>query len=118
MKNRKLFFSLIAFFCIVITGGSYYVYQYPYQKSLAKEAITDYMDKQGVSDNDIEKIEYRKDTTQGGWIANVTFKSDPEYQYEYIYGKVAGNKNNNYVLLLVYQDNVSVQSGFKYKKLE
>ncbi|MBC1353817.1 hypothetical protein HB837_15510 [Listeria innocua] len=49
---------------------------------------------------------------QGGYIFNVIFKDDPAYTYEYIY------MPNNDMTLLVFKDNVGVDSGMKHEPLK
>ncbi|EBF5152575.1 DUF3139 domain-containing protein [Listeria monocytogenes] len=111
-KRKKILVLSLAIVGVLVIGGSFFLYTQSSHKKEANNQFESYTNKQGISPNDIEKKSMEKDYKQGGYILNVIFKDDPAYTYEYIY------MPNNDMTLLVFKDNVGVDSGMKHEPLK
>lgn len=82
----KKYLAILLTLIIGITGFFVYDnYFKPWKE--AEERINKYMVEQGISKDDISKItkEKAKKTSYKGIIYKVSYKNDPQYEYEYLY---------------------------------
>ncbi|GAA0124739.1 hypothetical protein UT300019_06410 [Clostridium sp. CTA-19] len=76
-KKKIIIFLLIIIFIAIWIFTSRYI---------AKKTIFDYMDRQGISRNDIVVEDFIRDWKCGGYIYDVAVKGeDPDIYYEYHY---------------------------------
>jgi uncharacterized protein YpmB len=76
----------------------------PYNWEKAEENINKYMVKQGISKDNISKItkEKAKKATYNGILYTVSYKNDPQYEYQYFYSDDYYALYINHVLLQIY----------------
>ena len=73
-----------------------WLYQFPVYKAFAQQRYERYAAEQGIPISDIETKRVFKDYLQGGYIIDVTYKSDPEHRYEYQYFLVNRRKSQTF----------------------
>lgn len=98
-RYRAILFVLI----IGITG--FFVYDYYFKPwNEAEKRINKYMIEQGVSKDDISKItkEKAKKASYEGIIYKVSYRDDPQYEYQYFYSEDYYSLYINNVLLQIY----------------
>lgn len=98
-RYRAILFVLI----IGITG--FFVYDYYFNPwNEAEKRINKYMIEQGVSKDDISKItkEKAKKASYEGIIYKVSYRDDPQYEYQYFYSEDYYSLYINNVLLQIY----------------
>lgn len=78
---------------------------------MAKDAIEQYIKKQGIHEDNILSKEYMKDYKQGGYEVSIELKNDPGLTYTYNWLKKRG------VVLLVSRGGAGMDSGMKYPPL-
>jgi hypothetical protein len=102
MKNYKVILLVL-----IIGFTGFFVYDNffrPYKWEKAEENINKYMVKQGISKGDISKItkEKSKKATYKGILYTVSYKGDPQYEYQYFYSDDYYALYINHVLLQIY----------------
>ncbi|MEG1132124.1 MAG: DUF3139 domain-containing protein [Romboutsia sp.] len=98
-KYRAILLVLI----IGITG--FFVYDNYFKPwNEAEKYINKYMEEQGVSKDDISKItkEKAKKATYDGILYKVSYKDDPQYEYQYFYSDDYYSLYINNILLQIY----------------
>jgi hypothetical protein len=101
----KKYLAILLVLIIGFTG--FFVYDNffrPYKWEKAEENINKYMVKQGISKDDISKItkEKAKKATYNGILYTVSYKDDPQYEYQYFYSDDYYTLYINHVLLQIY----------------
>ncbi|WP_071458515.1 DUF3139 domain-containing protein [Bacillus massilinigeriensis] len=81
MSKKKKAYTFITIVVAVLVV--FLIYVFPVQKYLAEKAIDQYMEKQGISEENIAKKETMKDYKSGGYLERVELKDDPGIIYEY-----------------------------------
>ncbi|EFM0818569.1 DUF3139 domain-containing protein [Listeria monocytogenes] len=111
MTKRKkiLVFSIIV--GIIVVLGGLFLYTQSTHKKEANNQFENYIAKQGLTNEDIQSKEMKKDSKQGGYIFTVVYKDDQGLTYEYTYVP------NNDMTLLVFKNNEGIDSGMKHKPL-
>lgn len=102
MKKYKVILLVL-----IIGFTGFFVYDNffrPYKWEKAEENINKYMVKQGISKGDISKItkEKSKKATYNGILYTVSYKGDPQYEYQYFYSDDYYALYINHVLLQIY----------------
>jgi hypothetical protein len=106
-KNKSFIFVIIILFV------GFLIYWYPVQKYMAKNAVEQYMEKQGISVDNVDGKHIMKDYKQGGYEIDVVLKDDPGLVYAYYW------RPKRAVVLIVYVDgNAGIDEGMKYPPLE
>ena len=100
MKKYKVILLVL-----IIGFAGFFVYDNyfkPWNK--AEECINKYMVKQGISKDNISKItkEKAKKATYNGILYTVSYKEDPQYEYQYFYSDDYYALYINHVLLQIY----------------
>ncbi|MEH6943052.1 DUF3139 domain-containing protein [Bacillus sp. JJ722] len=91
--KKTLMYSLIVIITVGVTSGVIFYYlNFPYQKKQAEQALEYYIEKQGISKENIKSKKIMKDYKQGGYTIDITFRDDPEVNYQYVYGNAHNNK--------------------------
>ena len=80
-KNRLIKWVLVIAGLIIIQ----IIYYYPFQRLLCRKAWKEYMDLQGVSEEDIDTYSMEKIPKVNGWQVTAKYKSDPDSIYKYLF---------------------------------
>lgn len=80
----------------------------------AESAFENYIEAQGVIENNIKSKEFNKNYKFGGYDITVTYKDEPSsYVYEYFY-----NAKTKKINLIVLDDGRSINEGIKYPPIK
>ncbi|WP_147533277.1 DUF3139 domain-containing protein [Bacillus marasmi] len=107
----KKIIILVSIISLVIIG--FLINCYPVQRSMADKAVQQYMDKQGISKDNIVGKNIMKDYKQGGYEIDIVLKDDPGLVYSYFW-----RKENGVVLLVFINGTAGIDEGMKYPPLE
>lgn len=101
MKKYK-----VILLALIIGFAGFFIYD-NYFKSWneAEKRITKYMVEQGISKDDISNItkEKVKKVSYNGILYKVSYKDDPQYEYQYFYSDDYYALHINHVLLQIYE---------------
>ncbi|MGJ7921751.1 DUF3139 domain-containing protein [Neobacillus sp. LXY-4] len=107
----KKIIIIVSIISLVIIG--FLVYWYPVQKGMAEKAVQLYMEKQGISQDNIDGKNIMKDYKQGGYKIDIVLKDDPGLVYSYFW-----RKEHGVVLLVFINGTAGIDEGMKYPPLE
>lgn len=117
----KKYIAILLVLIIGFTGFFIYTnYFKPWNE--AEKYINKYMVEQGVSKDDIDNItkEKAKKASYEGILYKVSYKEDPQYEYQYFYSDNYYALYVNHVLLQIYDlhDGHEVRANKELKKLK
>lgn len=92
MIKKKVLIPLIVIFIVVST---LIIFFYPVQKMLALKKFNEYIELQGVVEENIVKKKIAKNYTEGGYTIIVTYKDDPKHKYWYQYFLMTHRKHED-----------------------
>lgn len=115
MKSK--FKGIIPIFIAGIIVLSYFIYNFPIQKNLAKSNFSKYIECQGIPQSNIQSMNVLKDYKQNGYCIQVVYKDDPTLKYEYQYYIGSNTYENTFNIdLIVYEDNKQIDTIGKEAK--
>ncbi len=112
MKKILVILLIFTFFSII----TIYMYfsKVPGKLEEAESAFENYIEAQGVSENNIKSKEFNKNYKFGGYDITVTYKDEPSsYVYEYFY-----NAKTKKINLIVLDDGRSINEDIKYPPIK
>ncbi|MBR4014796.1 MAG: DUF3139 domain-containing protein [Anaerotignum sp.] len=92
---RKKYKIMIA---LVVIMGIVFVYQYPVQKYFALKEFGNYINTQGIKENNIYEKKAYKDWKNGGYLIAISLKDDPNNKYYYHYKVWTHKKGEDFKL--------------------
>lgn len=107
---KYVMYSILIIFLLII--ASYLIISFPIQRYYALKHFNEYIALQGTSIENIESERKYKDNKIGGYAFKITYKDDPEHQYEYLYSF----KRKKMICIVYNLSNSGVETG-KYKPI-
>lgn len=101
MKSINIeFVGIISVIVAVIAG--FFIYQYPIQKKITTDKITEHLESKGINlEEDIKSFVTVYDSKVGEYYVEVIYKDEPKSTYGYIYRK---KRNPQIFVILLDQD--------------